>query len=65
MAKLLSATDLAIALAAKAGTLTLTERPSRFGDTYVAIGDDRGIIEVADDMTAANTRVESITRRAA
>jgi hypothetical protein len=57
MAKFLSATDLAIRIAAKAGTLTLTERPSRFGGTFVAIGDDRGIIEVADDMAAAQRRV--------
>lgn len=63
MAKFLSATDLAIALAVKAGTLTLTERPSRLGGTFVAIGDDRGIIEVADDMSAANLRVASITGR--
>jgi hypothetical protein len=65
MAKLLSATDLAIALAVKAGTLTLTERPSRFGGTFVAVGDDHGIIEVADDMLAANARVASITQRVA
>ena len=35
MAKFLSSTDLAIALAAKRGTLRLVERPSRFGDTFV------------------------------
>lgn len=56
--KLLCSTDLAIALAAKAGTLSLTERPSRFGGTFVAIGDEYGIIEVADDMPAANKRVK-------
>ena len=58
MLKLISATDVAIALAAKAGTLTLTERASRFGGVYVVIGDEYGIIEVADDMEAARKRVE-------
>jgi hypothetical protein len=52
-----SATDFAIRLADKAGTLKLTERVSRFGDTFVAIEDERGIIEVADDMSAAQQRV--------
>lgn len=60
MAKFLSATDLAIALANKAGTLTLIERPSRFGGTFVAIGDAFGIIEVADDMAAADARVKAV-----
>lgn len=62
MLKLLSATDVAISLAAKAGTLTLTERPSRLGGTFVAIGDEHGIIEVADDMAAAQKRVEECRR---
>lgn len=61
MAKFLAATDLAIAVAAKRGTLRLVERPSRFGDTFVAIEDDRGIIEVADDMVAAQKRVEAVS----
>lgn len=58
MAKFLSSTDLAIALAAKRGTLRLVERPSRFGDTFVAIEDEHGIIEVADDMASAQRRAE-------
>lgn len=57
MAKFASATDFAIAVAAKRGTLSLVERTSRFGGTFVAIGDDHGIIEVADDMPAAQRRV--------
>lgn len=61
MAKFLAATDLAIAIAAKRGTLRLVERPSRFGDTFIAIEDDRGIIEVADDMIAANARVQAVS----
>lgn len=60
MAKFVSTTDVAIALAAKAGTLSLVERASRFGGTYIAICDECGIIEVADDMTSANARVEEV-----
>lgn len=60
MAKFLSATDLAIAVALTAGTLTLTERPSRFGDTFIAISDDVGLIEVQLTMAEAQARVASI-----
>ena len=56
----LSSTDLAIAVASKAGTLSLTERPSRFGDTYIAIGDDKGLIEVQLTWTEAQARVAAI-----
>jgi hypothetical protein len=57
MAKFLSSTDLAIAVASKRGTLRMVERASRFGGTFVAIEDDHGIIEVVDDMATAQTRV--------
>ncbi len=53
----LSATCVAIAIAAKDGTLRLVERPSRFGGAFVAIEDAFGVIEVADDMSAALARV--------
>lgn len=56
----LSATDLAIAVAIKAGMLTLTERPSRFGDTYIAIADDHGLIEVQLTAGEAEARVAAI-----
>lgn len=58
----LSATCLAIALADKHGTLRLVERQSRFGDTFVAIEDDRGVIEVANDMAEAQRRVAGVSR---
>jgi hypothetical protein len=60
-----SSTDLAIAVASKAGTLTLAERPSRFGDTYVAIADNFGIIEVQATMAEAQARVSNIAQRVA
>lgn len=60
MAKMISATDLAIAVAAKRGSLRLTERASRLGGTFIAIEDDCGIIEVADDMAVAQARVQAV-----
>lgn len=61
----LSATCLAIALADERGTLTLTERTDRWGDTFIAIADERGTIEIADDLDAAQKRVNDLRMRAA
>jgi len=63
MARFLSSTDVAIAMAIKAGSLELAEAVSRFGGTYVAISDKFGLIEVADSMAAAQERVAEIKRR--
>jgi len=61
MAGFVSSTDVAIAVAMKAGTLVLSECPDRrFGGTYVAVEDDRGVIEVHLTMDAAKARVERI-----
>lgn len=60
----LSATDLAIAIAAKAGTLEVTEREGRFG-AFWAISDDRGLIEVHLSADEAERRVADIAKRAA
>ena len=58
----LSSTDLAIALAVKAGTIRLVVRPSRLGGTFVAIEDACGVIEVASDMEAANKRIAEVRK---
>lgn len=52
-----SATDVAIRIAHRNGTLALREMPSRFGGTFVAILDDHGTIEVAADRQEAEARV--------
>lgn len=59
--KLLSATDLAIAVAIKAGTLSVEEKASRFpGETYFAIADEKGIIEVALTKAEADARIDGV-----
>lgn len=63
--KTLSATCLAIALADKRGTLRLIERTGRFGDTFIALADDHGTIEIADDRAAAEARIAALRERAA
>lgn len=65
MALSLSSACLSIALADERGTLRLIERASRFGDTFVALVDDHGTIEIADNMNAAEERVRALRLRAA
>ena len=65
MALLLSATCLAIARADERGTLTLTERTDRWGDTFIALTDEHCTIELADSMAAAEKRVTDLRLRAA
>lgn len=60
MTKFASATDYAIALAARRNTLSFVERPSRFGGTFIAISDEFGVIEVADDLSSAQKRVQEV-----
>lgn len=59
----LSSACLAISLADERGTLQLVERESRFGGSYIAISDERGIIEVADDLPAAEARRDALRAR--
>ena len=62
----LSSACVAISMADEAGKLRFVERNSRFGGTFIAISDDHGIIEVADDQAAADARVAALRiRRAA
>jgi ribulose-5-phosphate 4-epimerase/fuculose-1-phosphate aldolase len=65
MAVSLSSACLAIALADERGTLRMIERTSRFGDTFIALADDHGTIEIADTMADAKARVEALRKRAA
>lgn len=57
--KLLSATDLAIALAIKDGSLTVSEFQGRFG-AYWSIEDSHGLIEVALSAEEAAERIATI-----
>lgn len=65
MAVSLSSACLSIALADERGTLKLVERASRFGDTFIAICDEYGTIEIADNMAEAEARVAALRARAA
>ena len=62
MLRTLSATDVAIAVAYKAGTLRLTAETGRFGE-YVAISDEHGLIEIALTACAAHDRLAAIVAR--
>ena len=62
---LLSATDLAIAVASKAGTLTVTNHTNeRLGCEYWVIGDDAGLIEVALSEAEAAARISAVAASA-
>lgn len=65
MAKLLSSACLAIALADERGTLTLSERTDRWGDKFIAIGDEHGTIAIADSLAEAEARIDGLRKRAA
>ena len=56
---MVASTDLAIAIAEKAGTLSIIEREGRFG-SFFAICDEVGTIEVADTMGKAEARVRDV-----
>lgn len=58
--RLLSATDVAIAVALEAGTLRVVERIGRFGDSFFAIEDDRGLIEVHLTRDELDARINAI-----
>ena len=55
-----SSTDHAIRLALVNDTLKLVERPSRLGGTFISVEDAHGVIEVHDDLAAANVRIDPI-----
>jgi hypothetical protein len=65
MAKLLSSTDLAIALADKVGDLRFVERASRFGGTFIALEDAVGLIEVHGNRMEADARLSAIRKAVA
>ncbi len=58
---LFSATDLAISLASRNGTLRVTEDVNRFGDAFWAISDEAGLIEVAMSVDETEQRLQSYT----
>ena len=57
--QIVSSTDVAIAAALRSNRLRVHARMGRFGE-FVAISDDKGVIEVAADMKEAAARVDSI-----
>jgi hypothetical protein len=61
--RLLSAADVAIAFAVQNGTLRIEAQTGRFG-AFASISDNFGLIEVADPLDAAESRVAAIKERA-
>jgi hypothetical protein len=53
-----SATDVAVATASKDGTLRFTDGVNRFGDPYVALEDEGGLIEVFRTRAEAENHVD-------
>lgn len=63
--RVLAVQDVSIARAILSNTLTVTEhRSERFGTTYVAIGDDDGLIEIQATIADAEARVADVRKRA-
>lgn len=63
MAFTLSLQDVAIAAAIRAKTLRIESCVDRFGDNFIAIKDQHGTIEVADNHFVAYRRVMDIKMR--
>jgi len=54
---LLNTNDVAISIAANLGTLVVEESIDRFGNTYFAVGDDHGVIEICATRADADLLV--------
>jgi len=65
MAFTLSLQDVAIAAAIRNETLTCEVCVDRWGDSFIAIKDEHGTIEVADDHGAAMQRILEVQMRIA
>lgn len=63
--RLVSATDVAIALAIRADRLVIREQVGRFGDVFWAVSDDVGLIEVHSTQASLQARLADIQQRAA
>lgn len=64
---MLNSTDVALAVAVRNETFRMVECESRYfpGETYIALEDDKGVIEVALDWQEAFDRYNSICERVA